>query len=155
MNVYQIGPVSELSRIMQRRVANVKLRFNGDWYIIAQLLEEFQVEQEIIIDKYGVGVPYKLKIRGILKEESSLTRANMNEIVLLIAKPLEFAKENHKLEIQEALKNANRMVSRVADETSNRTDTNTNTGNIVATTDNSNDSDNVSLLSRVVTAFSE
>jgi len=116
MNVYQLGPVKELSRAMQRRLRENNLYFDSDWYIVVQLLEETHIETAVTIDKYRVGAPYKFKVRGLLKGDASVTRANMNDFVMVIGIPLEFAKENHNIEVEQALRDANKLLAKAADE---------------------------------------
>jgi hypothetical protein len=111
MNVYEIGPVLELSKSMQRWVRGHVAIVERYWYIIAQLLDDVVAEQEIIIDKYGVGKPYQLRVVAILAGKEAPNRARMNSYALLICDPHNFATAKHRDEIVLALASGSKMLS--------------------------------------------
>jgi hypothetical protein len=111
MNVHKLGPVAELSTKMKVCVKANSLYRDGDWYLVVQLLEDHTVQQEIIIDKFSVGAPYKLNIRGILQGERSVLQAKMNDYVMLICAPTHLVKPEHQLEVQRSMSEANRFIT--------------------------------------------
>jgi hypothetical protein len=111
MNVYELGPLTGLSRSVQRRLKQAGLHEAGRWYVSVQLLDDIAVDSAIIIDKFRVGVPYKLNVVGIVSGELAVVEARMNSYVMLICDPTDWVQVKHAAEIERALDNANTLAS--------------------------------------------
>lgn len=111
MDVIEMSPVKVLGKRTQELLKRDKLFVETDWCILCQLLEDYQVEQEIVIPKYRVGAPYKFRLRGIVKGSTPVVRAEMNERVMLLVIPLAFSEQKHMLEIQQALGSAKMLAA--------------------------------------------
>lgn len=106
MNEFELGPITELSRSMQRKLRALNVYNEKYWFIVCLLLDNLVVEHVIIIDKHRVGAPYEFMVKAILSGEEACLRAETNAYVMCICEPIKWVQAKHELEVKENLSNA-------------------------------------------------
>ena len=107
MNEVTFGPLSELSRHMQRVLKCLGIYDEKYYYIVGRVYSDLKVEDTLLTSKYRVGTPYEYAVKSILMGDKMVLQVPANTMALCICEPLRWVQAKHEAEIKDSLASAN------------------------------------------------